>query len=88
MPKAHSEAFNDWVSEMDKVLSETRSLTIDGQPMERTDLHFNQQTTKLVKIPLVLDDQAVYPLNDWTAQDLIQSEIDAKANLDEETKNV
>lgn len=88
MPKAQSEAFNDWVSEMDKVLSETRSLTIDGQPMERTDLHFNQQTTKLVKIPLVLDDQAVYPLNDWTAQDLIQSEIDAKANLDEETKNV
>ena len=88
MPKARSEAFNDWVSEMDKVLSETRSLTVDGQPMERADLHFNQQSNKLEKIPLVLDEQAVYPLNDWTAQDLIQSEIDAKTNIDMEIENV
>ena len=86
MPKANSEPFNEWVSAMDKVLSETRSLTIDGQPMERSDLHFNQQSTKLVKIPLVLDEQAVYPLNDWTAQDLIQSEIDAKTNIDMENE--
>ena len=33
---------------------------------------------KSCKIPLVLDGQAVYPLNDWTASDLVHSEIDAK----------
>ncbi len=56
--------------------------------MERSDLHFNQQSTKLAKIPLVLDDQAVYPLNEWTASDIIQSEIDAKNNIDMESENV
>ena len=84
--KSKSEAFNDWVDEMDKVLSETRNLTVDGQLMEQSDLHFNQQSTKLAKIPLVLDDQAVYPLNEWTASDLIQSEIDAKNNIDMENE--
>jgi len=84
--KSKSEAFNDWVDEMDKVLSETRNLTVDGQLMEQSDLHFNQQSTKLAKIPLVLDDQAVYPLNEWTASDLIQSEIDAKNNIDTENE--
>ena len=88
MLKSKSESFNNWVEEMDKVLSETRNLTVDGQPMERSDLHFNQQSTKLAKIPLVLDDQAVYPLNEWTASDLIQSEIDAKNNTDMESENV
>ena len=77
-----SHAFISWVEEMDKVLSETRHLTVDGQPMESADLHFQQQSKKLAKIPLVLDDQAIYPLNDWTASDLIQSEIDAKTNED------
>jgi hypothetical protein len=86
--ESKSESFNDWVEEMDKVLSETRNLTVDGQPMERSDLHFNQQSTKLAKIPLVLDDQAVYPLNEWTTSDLIQSEIDAKNNIDMESENV
>jgi hypothetical protein len=81
MLKSKSESFNDWVEEMDKV-------TVDGQPMERSDLHFNQQSTKLAKIPLVLDDQAVYPLNEWTTSDLIQSEIDAKNNIDMESENV
>ena len=84
--KSKSEAFNDWVDEMDKVLSETRNLTVDGQLMEQSVLHFNQQSTKLAKIPLVLDDQAVYPLNEWTASDLIQSEIDAKNNIDTENE--
>lgn len=77
-----SQAFTSWVEEMDKVLSGTRHLTVDGQPMESADLHFQQQSKKLAKIPLVLDDQAIYPLNDWTASDLIQSEIDAKTNED------
>ena len=77
-----SQAFTSWVEEMDKVLSKTRHLTVDGQPMESSDLHFKQQLTKLAKVPLVLDDQAIYPLNDWTASDLIQSEIDAKTNED------
>ena len=77
-----SHAFTSWVEEMDKVLSENRHLTVDGQPMESADLHFQQQSKKLAKIPLVLDDQAIYPLNDWTASDLIQSEIDAKTNED------
>ena len=84
--KSKSEAFNNWVEEMDKVLSETRNLTIDGQPMEASDDHFKSQSTKLAKIPLVLDDQAVYPLNEWTASDLIQSEIDAKNNIDTENE--
>ena len=88
MLKSKSESFNDWVEEMDKVLSETRNLTVDGQPMERSDLHFNKQSTKLAKIPLVLDDQAVYQLNEWTTSDLIQSEIDAKNNIDMESENV
>jgi hypothetical protein len=35
-----------------------------------------------------LDDQAVYPLNEWTTSDLIQSEIDAKNNIDMESENV
>jgi hypothetical protein len=84
MFKSKSEAFSDWVEEMDKVLSETRSLTTDGQPMEWSDLHFNQQAKKLADVPLVLDDQAIYPLNEWSAKDLIQSEIDAKTNSSEE----
>ena len=44
MIKSHSEAFRDWVKEMDKVLSETQNLTIDGQPMEASDDHFKTQT--------------------------------------------
>jgi len=76
--KSKSHAFNSWVKEMDEVLSETQSLTIDGQPMEASDYHFKDQIKKLAKVPLVLDGQAVYPLNDWTASDLVHSEIDAK----------
>jgi len=52
--------------------------------MEWSDLHFNQQAKKLADVPLVLDDQAIYPLNEWSAKDLIQSEIDAKTNSSEE----
>ena len=78
MIKSKSVAFRDWVKEMDKVLSETQNLTIDGQPMEASDDHFKSQTNQLAKVPLVLDGQAVYPLNDWTALDLVHSEIDAK----------
>ena len=78
MIKSNSEAFRDWVKEMDKVLSETQNLTIDGQPIEASDDHFKSQTKNLAKVPLVLDGQAVYPLNDWTASDLVHSEIDAK----------
>jgi|TARA_X000000950_G_C13829198_1_gene625380 hypothetical protein len=76
--KSKSEAFNDWVKEMDEVLSETQTITIDGQPMEESDDHFKLQLNKLAKVPLVLDDQAIYPLNIWTASDLVHSEIDAK----------
>jgi hypothetical protein len=43
--KSKSEAFNDWVNEMDKVLSETQTITIDGQPMEASDDHFKSQLT-------------------------------------------
>ena len=46
MIKSHSEAFRDWVKEMDTVLSETQNLTIDGQPMEASDDHFKTQTKK------------------------------------------
>ena len=75
---ANMKAIIKMVKEMDKVLSETQNLTIDGQPMEASDDHFKTQTKNLAKIPLVLDGQAVYPLNDWTASDLVHSEIDAK----------
>jgi hypothetical protein len=81
--KSKSEAFNDWVNEMDKVLSETQTITIDGQPMEESDDHFKSQLKKLAKVPLVLDDQAVYPLNEWASSDLVHSEIDAK-NMENE----
>jgi hypothetical protein len=81
--KCKSEAFNDWVKEMDNVLSETQSTTIDGQPMEASDDHFKDQINKLAKVPLVLDGQAVYPLNVWTASDLVHDEIDA-INLSED----
>jgi len=83
MIKSRSDAFRDWVQEMDTVLSETQTLTIDGQPMEASDDHFKSQINKLAKVPLVLDDQAVYPLNEWTASDLVHSEIDAKNTEDE-----
>ena len=83
MIKSHSEAFRDWVKEMDKVLSETQTITIDGQPMEASDDHFKSQINKLAKVPLVLDDQAIYPLNLWTTSDLVHSEIDAK-NMEDE----
>ena len=78
--KSKSEAFNNWVAEMDKVLSETQSITIDGQPIESSDNHFKDQTSKLAKVPLVLDGQAVYPLNVWTASDMVHDEIDAINN--------
>ena len=81
--KSKSEAFNDWVNEMDKVLSETQTITIDGQPMEASDDHFKSQLKKLAKVPLVLDDQVVYPINEWTSSDLVHSEIDAK-NMENE----
>ena len=84
MIKSRSDAFRDWVKEMDMVLSETQNITIDGQPMEASDDHFKSQINKLAKVPLVLDDQAVYPLNEWTASDLIHSEIDAKNNEGDE----
>ncbi|HAI42783.1 MAG TPA: hypothetical protein DCM40_34095 [Maribacter sp.] len=81
--KCKSEAFNDWVKGMDQILSETRSVTIDGQPMEASDFHFKDQINKLAKVPLVLDGQAVYPINVWTASDLVHDEIDA-INLSED----
>jgi len=83
MIKSKSEAFQDWVNEMDKVLSETQTITIDGQPMEASDDHFKLQINKLAKVPLVLDGQAIYPLNLWTTSDLVHSEIDAK-NMEDE----
>ena len=83
MIKSKSDAFQDWVKEMDKVLSETQNLTIDGQPMEASDDHFKLQINNLAKVPLVLDGQAIYPLNEWTASDLVHSEIDAK-NMEDE----
>ena len=86
--KSKSEAFNNWVNEMDEVLAKTQFHTIDGQPLEGQDHHFQKQIKKLVDVPLVLDGQAIYPLNDWTASDLIQSEIDAKTlEVDKYVKN-
>ena len=83
MIKSKSEAFQDWVNEMDKVLSETQTITIDGQPMEASDDHFKLQINKLAKVPLVLDGQAIYPLNLWTTSDLVHSGIGAK-NMEDE----
>ena len=44
---ANMKAIIKMVKEMDKVLSETQNLTIDGQPMEASDDHFKTQTKNL-----------------------------------------
>jgi len=73
--KSNSETFTDWIKEVDDVLSKTQTTTIDGQPMEYKDDHFQEQMRRLQQCSMNFEEHPIYPINEQVAMDLIYSHI-------------
>tara|TARA_R100000988_G_C3917401_1_gene125049 strand:- start:186 stop:467 length:282 start_codon:yes stop_codon:yes gene_type:complete len=81
--KSKSPAFKKFVEEIDKILSKTQHLTIDGGQMDSSNNHFEEQSRRLQKVGLEFENgHPPHIINSWVATDLIYDEI--KAIEDEE----
>lgn len=83
--KSNSETFTDWIKEVDDVLSKTQTTTIDGQPMEYKDDHFQEQMRRLQQCSMNFDMHPIYPINEQVAMDLIHCHIKGKQDNDDKS---
>ena len=85
--KSQGEAFNNWIKEVDKIISNTQVLTASGDPMEYGDPHFQDQLKRLTACSINFDYMPIYPINEQIAVDLLWDEIQAKKDGMDEQSN-
>tara|TARA_A100001391_G_C4898024_1_gene232861 strand:- start:73 stop:351 length:279 start_codon:yes stop_codon:yes gene_type:complete len=85
--KSQGEAFNSWIKEVDKIISNTQVLTASGDPMEYGDPHFQDQLKRLTACSINFDYMPIYPINEQIAVDLLWDEIQAKKDGMDEQSN-
>ena len=76
--KSCSTSFAQWVTAVDDILSKTQSITIDGEPLEYKDDHFQEQMRRLQQCSMNFEDAPIYPINEQIAMDLIWSHLKDK----------
>ena len=70
--KSKSPAFKKFVEQVDKILSKTQHLTIDGGQMDASDNHFEEQSRRLQRVGLEFDNgHPPHIINSFIATDLI-----------------
>ena len=85
--KSQGEAFNSWIKEVDKIISNTQVLTASGDPMEYGDPHFQDQLQKLTACSINFEYMPIYPINEQIAVDLLWDQIKAKQDGMDEQSN-
>jgi len=78
--KSSSDTFVNWIKEVDEILSTTQITTIDGQPMEYSEDHFQEQMRRLQQCSMNFEMHPIYPINEQVAMDLIYSHIEGEKN--------
>ena len=76
--KSRSEVFQNFIKEVDKVLSKTETTDAVGNPMEYSNHHFQEQLKRLCQIHMAFDDMPIFPINEVIATNLIWDEIENK----------
>tara|TARA_A100001391_G_scaffold38608_3_gene21392 strand:+ start:20664 stop:20939 length:276 start_codon:yes stop_codon:yes gene_type:complete len=83
--KSSSDDFANWIKEVDEILSTTQTTTIDGQPMEYSHDHFQEQMRRLQQCSMNFEMHPIYPINEQIAMDLIYSHIKGKQDNDDKS---
>ena len=86
--KSASEAWKTWIKEVDQILSETQILSANGNEIEYSDQHFQDQMQKLTSCSINFTDMPIYLLNTEVATSLLWDEIERKKDeRDAQTPN-
>ena len=83
--KSSSDTFVNWIKEVDDILSTTQITTIDGQAMEYSEDHFQEQMRRLQQCSMNFDMHPIYPINEQVAMDLIHCHIKGKQDNDDKS---
>jgi len=73
-----SEAFRLMVSETDKILSKLHEFDYRGNPVEPSDPCWIDAKLRLTNLAVVINDQRINPISEGFAEQLIQSELQAR----------
>ena len=76
--KSRSEVFQNFIKEVDNVLSKTETTDAVGNPMEYSNHHFQEQLKRLCQIHMAFDDMHIFPINEVIATNLICDDIENK----------
>ena len=76
--KSKSEAWSNWIKEVDQILSETQINSPSGNETEYSDQHFQDQMKKLVSCSINFTDMPIYLINSEVACSLLWDEIERK----------
>ena len=86
--KSKSEAWSNWIKEIDEILSRTHINTASGAEMEYSDPHFQDQMRRLTSCSLNFTDMPIYLINSDVACSLLWDEIESrKDRRDAQTPN-
>ena len=86
--KSKSEAWSNWIKEIDEILSKTHITTASGAEMEYSDPHFQDQMRRLTSCSLNFTDMPIYLINSDVACSLLWDEIESrKDRRDAQTLN-